>query len=182
MLMKNNKTQPKKKREDAPARHPIQRPSFVSWALMTPAERGNFALQWVMRDLRLFEKYGITDLRGLDCDVDNPWRKLALALAERYEDGFKLRGRGRPKEHDDDSELILMVELLRHRDGLSVRRACKTIAEKGALSGNPDSLYERHKSLMKVRRGWPVLLEVLEKIGGNRYVETLEETFGAKLN
>ena len=150
---------------------------------MTPTERGNLVLERMMRELRLFKKYGITDLRDLVSTADSPWRKLALAVAERNEDGFKLRGRGRPKEHDDDPELILMVELLRRRDGLSVRRACKTIAEKGVLSGNPNSLYERHKSLMKVRRGWPMLLQILEEqISGDLCVEALEKTFGAKLN
>jgi len=63
---------------------------------MTAAERGDFVLERIMRELRLFIKYGITDLRGLDFDADNPWRKLALALAERYEGDFKPRGRGRP--------------------------------------------------------------------------------------
>ena len=147
---------------------------------MTPAERGDFVLERIMRELRLFIKYGITDLRGLDFDADNPWRKLALALAERYEDDFKPRGRGRPKEHRDDCELVLMVELLTRRDCLSVRCACKTIAEKGALPGSPNSLYERHKFLMK-KRSWRVLRQGLKQITGALYVEILEETIGAIL-
>jgi hypothetical protein len=149
---------------------------------MTPAERGDFVLDRMMRELRLFEKYGITDLRGLD--FHGPYRKLALALAERYEGDFKPRGRGRPKEHRDDCELVLMVELLTRRDGLSIPKACKAIAEKGALPGNPKSLYERHKFLMK-QRPWRVLLQmfeqIFEQIGGALYVETLEETIGANL-
>ena len=145
---------------------------------MTPAERGDFVLGRMMRELRLFEKYGITDLRGLD--FHGPYRKLALALAERYEGDFKPRGCGRPKEHRDDCELVLMVELLTRRDCLSVRCACKTIAEKGALPGSPNSLYERHKFLMK-QRPWRVLLQGFEQITGALYVEMLEETIGAKL-
>ena len=146
---------------------------------MTAAERGDFVLGRMMRELRLFEKYGITDLRGLD--FHGPYRKLALALAERYEGDFKPRGCGRPKEHRDDCELVLMVELLTRRDDdLSIRRACKMIAEKGALPGSPNSIYERHKFLMK-QRPWRVLLQGFEQITGALYVEMLEETIGAKL-
>ena len=166
---------------------------------MTPAERGDFLLERLTRELRLFEKYGITDLSGLD--FHGPYRKLALALAERYEDDFKPRGRGRPKGNRYDCDLVLMVELLRRRDHLSIPRACEMIAEKGALPGRPKSLYQRHKSLMKqpqreeddldlpdgtakkvkVRHPWRVLLQRLEQLAGARYVEILEETVGAKL-
>ena len=145
---------------------------------MTPAERGDFVLDRMRRELRLFEKYGITDLRGLN--PDSPYRKLALALAKRYESDFKPRDRGRPKKHRDDCELVLMVELVRRRDNLSVPCACKTIAEKGAPPGSPNSLYERHKFLMK-QRPWRVLLQGFEQITGALYVEMLEETIGAKL-
>jgi hypothetical protein len=149
---------------------------------MTPAERGDFVLDRMMRELRLFEKYGITDLRGAEAFFSsaNPYRKLALAMAERYESDFKPRGRGRPKEHRDDFELVLMVELLTRRDGLSVPKACKAIAQKGARAGNSDFLYERHKFLMK-KRPWRDLLQGLKQISGARYVEMLEETVGEML-
>jgi len=146
---------------------------------MTPAERGDFVLDRMMRELRLFKKCGITDLRGLN--PDSPYRKLALALAKRYESDFKPRDRGRPKKHRDDCELVLMVELLTRRDDdLSIRRACKMIAEKGALPGSPNSIYERHKFLMK-QRPWRVLRQGLKQITGALYVEILEETIGAIL-
>jgi hypothetical protein len=133
----------------------------------------------MMRELRLFKKCGITDLGDLD-GIHGPYRKLALALAERHESDFKPRGRGRPKKHRDDFELVLMVELLRHRDRLSIPKACKAIAKKGALPGNSDFLHERHKSLMK-KRPWQVLLQGLKKIGGARYVEMLEDIIGAEI-
>jgi hypothetical protein len=148
---------------------------------MTPQERGDFVLDRMMRELQLFEKYGITDLGGAEAffSAANPYRKLALAMAERYESDFKSRGRGRPKEHRDDCELVMMIELLRHRDKLSVPKACKTIAQKGALPGNSASLCERYKSLMKMKeRPWQGLLQGLKQIAGTRYVEMLEEIIG----
>ena len=152
---------------------------------MTPTERGGFVLQRMMRELRLFQKYGITDLRGLVSTADSPWRKLALALAERYENGFKLRGRGRPKEHDDDPELILMVELLRCRDRLSIAKACKVIAEKGAIKGKPKTLQDHHKTLMR-NRHWKVFIHGFElakaKVGADQYIKVLEEMVGGKIN
>jgi hypothetical protein len=178
MLVKNNKPQLKKKGDNVSTTKWRKPPTFGSWALMSPAERGGVVLEQMMRELRLFEEYGITDLRGFD--FHSPWRKLALALAERYEGDFKSRSPGRPKKHEDDPELVLMVELLRRRDGLTIAHACKMIIEKGVFSSKPNSLYERYKTLMK-RRHWRVILEGFEKISGNRYVETLEETFGAKL-
>jgi hypothetical protein len=136
----------------------------------------------MMREFRLFKKYGITDLRGLD--PDSPYRKLALALAERYESDFKPRGRGRPKKYDDDPELFLMVELLSQRDGLSVAEACRVIAEKGAIKGKATTLRDRYKALMHESRGhWKMLRSGLESLAGDRdrYIEGLEEVVGGNL-
>jgi hypothetical protein len=91
---------------------------------MTPAGRGDFHLDQMMRELRLFEKYGIS-LRGGEkfINADNPYRKLALEMAKRYESDYKPRGRGRPRKHYDDCELVFMVELLTLRNGLSILKA-----------------------------------------------------------
>jgi hypothetical protein len=92
--------------------------------------------------------------------------------------------RGRPKKHDDDPELILRVELLRCRDGLSITNACKVISETGALKGKPTTLQDRYKRLMHhPRHDWCTLLKVLRAMARDRdtYIEGLEAGSGAKI-
>jgi hypothetical protein len=143
---------------------------------MTPKEQVAFFEE--QRVKRLFRKYRIDPTSG------DRWRDLALALAKRHEPHFSPLKRGRPKKHDDDPELILRVELLRCRDGLSITNACKVISETGALKGKPTTLQDRYKRLMHhPRHDWCTLLKVLRAMARDRdtYIEGLEAGSGAKI-
>lgn len=140
---------------------------------MTPEQQAAFFKEQRIKVRRLFQKYGIDPTGG------DRWRDIALALAERHEPDFSSRKRGRPREHDDDPKLILMIELLRYRDGMSITKACKAIAEKGAIKGEPKALQNRYKRLMRDRH-WKSLLQIFKAMAGDRWVETLEAGIGCK--
>lgn len=152
--------------------------TFLSKLLMTPEELDVYHEARDLQLERLFRKYEV------DPNGENAWRDLALELARRHEPGFTSGG-GRPKEHDDDVELIFMIELLRCRDRLTIEEACKTIAEKGAIKGKPKTktLQNRYKDLK--RHGWKVIIRFLEKIkaevGEDQYVNGLEEVIGGEI-
>jgi hypothetical protein len=138
--------------------------------LSTLDQQFAYIRDWVLKVVRLFQKYGI------DPNGENAWRDLALALARRHEPGYS-RPRGRPKEHYDDVELILMIESLRCRDKLSIAKACKAISEKGAIKGKPKTLQNRYKGLTRDRH-WKVIILVLKmlkaKFGDRAYIEAWE--------
>jgi hypothetical protein len=145
--------------------------------LSTPDQQFAYIRDRVLKYVLLFRKYGI------DPNDQNAWRDLALALARRHEPGY-LRPRGRPKEHDDDVELILMIELLRCRDGLTIADTCKAIAEKGAIKGKPKTLQNRYKALTR-HRHWKVIIRVLKilkaKFGDRAYIEASEWALRGKI-
>jgi hypothetical protein len=77
-----------------------------------------------------------------------------------------------------------MVELLRRRDGLSIAKACKAIAERGAIKGKPETLQGRHKWLMH-HVHWKPIIQIFKlakaKLGVDRYIEFLEEVVGGRM-
>jgi hypothetical protein len=101
----------------------------MNFLFMTPAEKGAWVMKRVIETLKLFREFGI------DPKSEDAGMHLAIALAERYKPGFgPPRKRGRRREHDsDDIQLMLMVELLKHRNDFSVRKACEVIAEARAI-------------------------------------------------
>jgi hypothetical protein len=148
----------------------------MNFLWMTPAEKGAWVMKRVIETLKLFQEFGI------DPKSEDAWMRLAIALAERYKPGLGLpRKRGRRREHaNDDIHLMLMVELLKHRDDVSVREACEVIAQTGAIKEiSSKTLQERHKRLM--RNGhWKTLIKGLQTIaqGEERYIECLEAGAG----
>jgi hypothetical protein len=147
----------------------------MNFLFMTPAEKGTWVMKRVIKTLKLFQKFGI-DPKSEDAPIH-----LAIALAERYEPGFgPPRKRGRRREHaNDDIQLMLMVELLKHRDDFSVREACEVIARAGAIKERSKTLQGRHKRL--IRNGhWRTLIKGLKIIAQSkaRYIECLEVGVG----
>jgi hypothetical protein len=144
---------------------------------MTPEQSDAYHKDRALQLERLFEKYGI------DRNGEHVWRDLALALARRYEPGFKSRKSGSPKKHDDDVELIFMIELLHCRDGLSIREACKAIAEKGVIKGKPKTLQSRYKELK--RHGWKAIVQGFDRlkanVGADQYIKVLQEVVGREI-
>ena len=147
----------------------------MNFLFMTPAEKGTWVMKRVIKTLKLFQKFGI-DPKSEDAPMH-----LAIALAERYEPGFgPPRKRGRRREHaNDDIQLMLMVELLKHRDDFSVRKACEVIARAGAIKERSKTLQERHKRLIRNGR-WKTLIKGLQTIAQSkaRYIESLEAGVG----
>jgi hypothetical protein len=192
MLQKNNKSGLKKKDRDA-AEVDVEalirehkktewgkRPTtFLSKLLMTPEQSDTYHKDRVLQLERLFEKYGI------DPDGQHALLYLVLALARRYEPGFKSRKSGRPKERDDDHKLIFMIELLHCRDGLSIPEACKAIAEKGVIKGKPTTktLQNRYKDLK--RHGWKAIVQGFDSlkanVGADQYIEVLKGMAGVEI-
>src|SRR5262249_21227999 len=144
----------------------------MNFLWMTPAEKGAWVMERVVKTLKLFHEFGI-DPKSEDASMH-----LAIALAERYKPGFgPPRKRGRRREHaNDDVHLMLMVELLKHRDDFSVREACEVIARAGAIKEiSSKTLQERHKRF--IRNGhWKTLIKDLKIIAQSkeRYIECLE--------
>ena len=143
---------------------------------MTPAEKGAWVMKQVIEALKLFREFGI------DPKSEDAWMHLAIALAERYKPGSgPPRKRGRRREHaSDDTHLMVMVELLKHRDDFSVRESCEVIAQAGAIKKiSSTTLQERHKRLM--RNGhWKTLIKGLRTMAQSkaRYIECLEVGVG----
>ena len=195
MLVKNNKPPPKKKvQDDAEFDAQLealirdhkrtewgkQQPTFLSKLLMTPEQLDAHREDRELKLKRLFQKYGV------DPNGENAWRDLALALARRHEPDFSSR-RGRPKERQDDLELISMIELLQCRDDLSIAKACKVIAEKGAIKGKPGArwLQNRYKALTRDRH-WKKVIQLFKmakvKVGADQSIEVLKEVVGGIIN
>jgi hypothetical protein len=198
MLQKNNRPPPKKKAQDA-AEFDAQREAllqllrdykkawweknqttFLSKFLMTPEQSEAYREDCAIELKRLFQKYKV------DPDGENAWCDLALALARRYEPDFSSRS-GRPKERQDDPELILMIQLLQCRHDLSIPKACETIAEKGVIKGKPGArtLQNRYKEL-KRHDHWKAFIQGFElakaKVGMGKYIKVLEEAVGGIIN
>ena len=191
MLNKSNKSGLKKKDRDGPKAEfdfealirehkktewGKQPTTFLSKLLMTPEQLEAYRKDRILQLERLFQKYGI------DPDGQHAWRDLALALARRHEPGFSSRKSGSPKKHDDDAELIFIIELLRCRNRLSIPEACKAIAEMGAIKGKPTAkaLQNRYKELK--RHGWKAIIQGFDilkaKVGVDQYIEVLKEVVG----
>jgi hypothetical protein len=80
------------------------------------------------------------------------WANLAWHLAREHVPGFSgpLRKRGRPATRkSDDVTLVMHVELLKRRDGLSDRAAIKKIAAQNLVSGTEQTLHQRYKRAKK---------------------------------
>jgi hypothetical protein len=191
MLNKSNKSELKKKDRDGPkaefdfealirdhkkTERGKQPTAFLSKLLMTPEQLDAYHEEQALQLKRLFEKYGV------DPNGEQAWQDLALGLARRHEPDFSSRKCGSPKKHDDDVELIFMIELLRCRNRLSIPEACKAIAEMGAIKGKPTAktLQNRYKELK--RHGWKAIIQGFDilkaKVGVDQYIEVLKEVVG----
>ena len=195
MLNKSNKSELRKKDRDGPKAEfdfealirdhkktewGKQPTTFLSKLLMTPEQLDAYHEEQALQLKRLFEKCGV------DPNGEQAWQDLALGLARRHEPDFSSRS-GHPKVRQDDPELILMVEFLRCRDGLTIAGACEVVAEKGAIKGKPRArtLWNRYKKLRRDPH-WKVIIQGFEsfktKVGVDQYIEGLGKVVGARIN
>jgi len=103
---------------------------------------------------QLFEEYDI------DPHQQDAWELLARTLAARYVPGFSSsRRQGRPKGQPYDLPLMNMIELAR-REGWSIPRACRAIADAHAIDKPATTLQARYKVLInRDGRRWRTVLD-----------------------
>jgi hypothetical protein len=100
----------------------LAQPMFPLHALSTDSDRRVWVMKRALKTALLFRHFD-TNPNGKDA-----WQNLAIALAERHVPGFNppRNKQGRPRERaNDDLTLLLLVELLKRRDGVSDRAAIK---------------------------------------------------------
>lgn len=129
----------------------------------------------------LFTHYGIDPAEAFEAGPKTAaaWANLAWHLAREHVPGFSgpPRKRGKPATRkDDDVTLILHVQLLTRREGLSERQAINKIAAQDLVSGTEEALRQRYKRTKKqfipvfllfdkfaAAKGHDVLLRTLEE-------------------
>jgi|SRR5262249_15002102 len=156
----------------------LAHPMFPLHALSTDSDRCVWVMRRALKTALLFKHFDINP------NGEDAWQNLAIALAERHVPGFNPppNKQGRPRERtNDDLTLLLLVELLKRRDGASDRAAIKKIATCKIMNGTFDTLrarYQRAKRDKHLR----VLLKTIVAVGSNeRLVKALESGFGPLL-
>ncbi len=116
----------------------------------------------------------------IDTNDASKWTSLALHLAMQHVRGFRFPGKAanRPAERkSDDLSLWLTVELLKLRDGMEERAACRQLVGEGRFPGTGESLRTRLKNFRKTPFG-KILVEgqtrVVAGIGADAYIDALE--------
>lgn len=99
----------------------------------------------------LFGHFGLdpTDVYEGGPKMAAAWANLAWHLACQHVPGFANapRGRGKPATRkQDDVTIVMHVELLKRRDGLSERKAIKHIADGNLVPGTEEALRKRYKT------------------------------------
>ena len=158
----------------------------VPHLLATPEEKSAWVVDQVTKRILLFEHFRV-DPKG-----ENPWRDLAMALARKHVPGFAPppKPQGRPRQRGDDAiALVMSVELLQRRDGLSVRRAIKLIANAGVIEGAEETLRDLYKEVTHPRAPPSKRLRPMVKlfdraenlIGRQAFIECLNEALGLRM-
>jgi hypothetical protein len=152
-------------------------------SLSTEEEIYRWATERAVKTMHLFSHHSV------DPTAEDAWCKLAFALAEEHVPGFKpppnKRGRRRGR-NNDDINLVLLVDLLKRRDQIGQKAACKIIAEAGVMTGKDTTLLERYKWLKRKESPFRVFFEVMERLanlmdrhaGDGQYVKGLDEDIG----
>ena len=131
--MSRKKTQKLVAQYYGPLADPIKPPTLIGGALW-PETKAHYAVEMATRTLLLFEHFKI------DPKSENAWRDLALSLAKQHVPGFMPppAEQGRPRQRDnDDTTLVLFVELLKRREGASATSAT-------GMPGFPEPAQPRH--------------------------------------
>jgi hypothetical protein len=108
------------------------------------------------------------------------WTNLVWHLARQHVPGFAHapRGRGKPATRKQDDVTIMMhVELLKRRDGLSERKAIKRIAEDDLVPGTETALLKRYRNAKTSFAPMAEMFDAMAAILGNDvFVRTMEES------
>lgn len=130
----------------------------------------------------LFDHYEIVSADAFEGGprMASAWANLAWHLARDHVPGFTgaPRRRGKPAtRRADDVSLVMHVELLKRRDGLSERKAVKSIADRNLVSGSEEALLKRYKNAKPVFARTVAIFEGLADARGNDVlVRVMEES------
>jgi hypothetical protein len=131
----------------------------------------------------LFDHYEIESADAFEGGprMASAWANLAWHLARDHVPGFigAPRGRGKPAtRRADDVSLVMHVELLKRRDGLSERKAVKSIAERNLVSGSEEALLKRYKNAKPVFAPMVAMFDSLAAAakGNDVFVRVMEES------
>ena len=131
----------------------------------------------------LFAHYG---LDSTDAFEDGPkmaaaWANLAWHLARQHVPGFvgAPRKRGKPATRkQDDVTIVMHVELLKRRDGLSERKAIKRIADDNLVRGTEAALLKRYKNAKTTFAPMAGMFDnIVATLGHDVFVQIIEESF-----
>ena len=131
----------------------------------------------------LFAHYGLdsTDAYEVGPKMAAAWANLAWHLARQHVPGFigAPRGRGRPATRkQDDVTIVLHVELLKRRDGLSERKAIKRIADDNLVRGTEEALLKRYKNAKTTFAPMARIFDnLVAVVGHDVFVQTMEQSF-----
>jgi hypothetical protein len=129
----------------------------------------------------VFAHYEIdpADAFGFGPKKASAWANLAWHLAREHVPGFRgaPRKRGKPAlRKEDDVFLVMHVELLRRRDGLSDRKAIEKIAAGNLVSGTEDTVRKRYTRAKEKFRPMATMFDnVAAGIGEEAFLRALED-------
>jgi hypothetical protein len=130
----------------------------------------------------LFVHYGIDPANAFEGGpkLAATWANLAWHLAREHVPGFSgpPRKRGKPATRKaDDVTLVMHVELLKRRDGLSERKAVKNFAAQKLIVGTEWTLLQRYKRTKKQFASLSRLYDWLATtLGRDVFVQIMEES------
>ena len=143
--------------------------------LLTPdAEREAWVCRQAEKTILLFKHFGI------DPGSENAWQRLALALAERHVPGFgpPPKPRGHPMDYHFAMTLWMRVELLKRRDGLTIRAAMTQLAATDPYKTmKAEALRNRYREAVKNQHLKTMIKffdRIAERIGRQGFIESLE--------
>jgi hypothetical protein len=134
----------------------------------------------------LFQHFGVDASDAFDGGprMASAWAKLVFALARQHVPGFKGAPRGRgalATRKSDDVTLVMHVELLRRRDGLSDRSAIRTVVAQNLVSGSNETLRTRYKNAKHAFAPLSVMFDNASSlIGKDRFLCCLAEALSGE--
>lgn len=154
-------------------------PKYTS---LTPPADGEIDALIDAKMKALFAHYGLdsTDAFKSGPKMAAAWANLAWHLACQHMPGFvgAPRARGRPATRkQDDVTIVMYVELLKRRDGLSERKAIKRIADDNLVRGNEAALLKRYKNAKTTFAPMARMFDnMVAALGHDVFVQTMEES------
>jgi hypothetical protein len=181
-LIKRSNAMPPRKPDKKPYAGILAEPMPKYTALSPPAD-GEIDALIDAKMKALFGHYRLdsTDAFGGGSKIAAAWANLAWHLVLQHVPGFvgTLRGRGRPATRkQDDVTIVMHVELLKRRDGLSERKAIKCIAGDNLVAGTEAALLKRYKNAKPTFAPMARMFDnMVAAIGHDAFVQTMEESF-----